>query len=142
MCESSNKLFKRMKRLLQFVSILTILLLVGQPTLTRASCAWASAASLPGTAACPMGMTRMGEDCRIAGQMAASNCPANCCRSALQPSMARRAAPFRPRVSLIGSVAALLPAVAETRPASAVRPPGDSPFAGTERHIFLQVFRI
>ena len=134
--------FKRMKRILQLVSILTILLLVGQPTLTRASCAWASAASAPCKAKCPKGMSQMGMDCRMAGTMAASGCPANCCQSALQPAMARRIAITRPRVAIAGSVAVLLPSVAEARPASAVIPPGESHFAVTERHILLQVFRI
>jgi hypothetical protein len=130
-----------MKRLSQFVSVLAILLLAGQPMLTRASCAWGSA-SEPCMVACPMGMSQMGMDCRMADRMGAAGCPLNCCQSALQPAMARLTTPARPRLALLHTVAVILPAVAGTQLRLAIRPPGAPPLGGRERHILLQVFRI
>ncbi len=131
-----------MKRLLQLVSIVVILLLAGQPAMLRADCAWGSGSGAPCVAQCPMGMGQMGMDCQMADQMASTGCPLNCCQSALQPAVARAAAPNRPRLAISLFVTAVLPVAAEAQAGILVRPPGERPIFATERHILLQVFRI
>jgi hypothetical protein len=133
---------KRMKKLLQFVTVLAISLFAGQPGFAALACSARTAASVPCAPRCPMAMHHLGAECLGHESAAGSRCDQEFCRHGVAPAVMRLASGTRRTALNTGFVASLPPTTAN---ASVASPPPlpDPPVSGAPaRYILFRVFRI
>lgn len=132
----------RMKRFLQFVAVIIAVLLATQPALAGMSCEMGTPASMHCAPCCHKAMSRMGMDCPMQHQVAASGCDQSCCSDALPQGVVLLAAGVKPKAGKAEFVAVAPQVVATTGAAFVSAPPGNAVTAAPARYILFQVFRI
>jgi hypothetical protein len=132
----------RMKRFLQFVAVVMVVLLTAQPALAGMSCEMGTPASGHRASCCHKAMSRVGMNCPMHHKIAASGCEQSCCYDALPQGVALLAAGVKPKAGRADCFIVVPRMVAEADAPFVAAPPGNTIAAAPARYILFQVFRI
>ncbi len=135
-------ILKLMKWFLQIVAVVAGALLAAQPALAGLSCEMGTPTGGHCAPCCREAMNRMGMDCPMQQQAAATGCDQNCCSDALPQGVAELTSGVKPKIVIAKFFAVAPRLVTDAGTAFAAAPPGKTAAAAPARYILFQVFRI